>query len=229
MDAPTARRVSFADHARRAADGATPDDPETSGRAAVEATRLAPLQAIQVAFDQLHTAHAARLRGEPWPHTTPFADHAAGVMTHARRHAQTLAVAADAARSMIEDMSGQIQQTEDHMADEHPRLTPDGSPHPLEAGGYDPAADPQLPSNVSDVAALKEGKATRRQAEAIARADADAAAKEGADPGSRGPARAPILTPSRQQAGPQPQPPPQQQPQQQPPPPPPPTTRPDRR
>lgn len=176
MDAPNVRRVSFADHAGRAAAEALPDDPDRSGRDARAATQLAPLQAIQVAFDQVVGVAQARLRGEAWQQSGSYARHFADVLEHAGRHARVLAVAAEAARSMVADMTANLKLIEDHMSKKKhpdgPRLTPDGSPHPLEAGGYDPDADPQLPSNVSDVAALKEGKTTRKQSEAIAAGDA---------------------------------------------------------
>jgi hypothetical protein len=56
--------------------------------------------------------------------------------------------------------------------EDHPQLTTGGEPHPLEEGGYDANADPALPGNISDIEALKEGKQTRAQAEAIGAADA---------------------------------------------------------
>lgn len=55
--------------------------------------------------------------------------------------------------------------------EDHPHLTTSGDPHPLEEGGYDADSDPQLPGNISDIEALKEGKETRKQTEAIAKAD----------------------------------------------------------
>lgn len=175
LDAPNVRRVSFSDHVGRAAAESAPDDPAGAGAVAAQAVRLAPLHAIQVAFDQVVGVAQARLRGEAWQQSGTYALHFADVLGHAERHARVLAVAAEAARSMVADMTTNLSALEDHMSKHHPdgpRLTPDGSPHPLEAGGYDPDADPQLPSNVSDVAALKEGKTTRKQSEAIAAGDA---------------------------------------------------------
>lgn len=173
MERPEVRRIAFAELTRRAADGAFPEDGEQAAAVARAADGLTPLHRIQVAFDQVVSVAAAQRRGEPWPHNGTYSDHYADVMKHARRHADTLAVAADTADTMVGEMESQLKQLEESMADEKANnLTTDGSPHPLESGGYDADNDPQLPSNVSDIAALKEGKATRRQTEAVVAGDA---------------------------------------------------------
>jgi hypothetical protein len=179
---PEVRRVSYAEHAREAARREHPHDPDTAGAVAAEATRMAPLQDIQVAFDQLYARAQERRRGAPWEHSGPgYPQYAKDVIAHARRRASVLVVAADAAMSMVGRMTDQVRTQEDAMTDEandEPKpnvLTPSGAPHPLQAGGYDADADLQLPSNESDIAAGKAGHTTRAQAEAIGRGDAAAA------------------------------------------------------
>jgi hypothetical protein len=181
-EVPAVNRVSFAEHAQRAA--ATLVEPDRAGQVAVAATRLAPLQRIQTAFDQLAGHAEGRRRGEFGPYGHDFRGYVQAELDGARRHVEELACAHAAADSMFEEMTRQLQAQETAMAkkkdDDAPQLTTGGEPHPLQAGGYDPDADPQLPGNISDVEALKEGKMTRAQSEAVARADAEAA--EGREP-----------------------------------------------
>jgi hypothetical protein len=172
---PEVRRVSYDEHARAVARDIQPDDPDRAGRTAALAVRLEPLQRIQVAFDQLVAHAAGRRRGEAWDYAGPsFAHYAKDALAHAREHSDVLHCAAEAADTMIAHMSDQLTALEDAMDPnnpDRPSLTPDGSPHPLEAGGYDPNADPQLPGHESDVATGKAGQTTRAQADAIAAGD----------------------------------------------------------
>jgi hypothetical protein len=172
---PEVRRVSYDEHARAVARDIQPDDPDRAGRTAALAVRLEPLQRIQVAFDQLVAHAAGRRRGEAWDYAGPsFAHYARDALAHAREHSDVLHCAAEAADTMINHMSDQLTALEDAMDPnnpDRPSLTPDGSPHPLEAGGYDPNADPQLPGHESDVATGKAGQTTRAQADAIAAGD----------------------------------------------------------
>lgn len=174
---PEVRRVSYAEHAQKVA--ATLAPPDDAGRLAAEACRLEPLQRIQVTFDQLAGRAEARRRGEPWPYDHAYAGHVKAEMQGVQRHREVLQCAAAAADAMIDQMERQILDLETAMAKQKddetppPQLTPSGEPHPLQKGGYDPNADPQLPGNISDVEALKEGKTTRAQGEAIAASDAE--------------------------------------------------------
>ena len=182
-DLPEVRRVSFADHAAKAADLLV--KPDDAGRVAAAACRLEPLQRIQVAFDQLVNHAEGHRRGELGPYGHDFHGYAKAELEGAKRHVEVLAVASEAAIAMHKDMTAQLRTLEDAMSkkkDDEQKLTTDGSPHPLQEGGYDPAKDPQLPSNISDVEALKEGKTTHAQNEAIARADAEANGGEGKEP-----------------------------------------------
>ena len=172
---PSVHRVSYADHAAKAA--ALLVKPDDAGRVAAAACRLEPLQKIQVAFDQLVNHAEGHRRGEVGPFGLHFRQYAEAELDGAKRHLEVLAAASEAAISMHKEMTKQLKSLEDAMSkkrdDEGPKLTTDGSPHPLQEGGYDPAKDPQLPSNISDVEALKEGKTTHAQNEAIVRADAE--------------------------------------------------------
>lgn len=208
-DIPEIRRVSYAEHAEQAVAGHT--DPDMAGAIAREATRIDPLQRIQVAFDQLARQAEDQRKGVLWDASLPWPLHVRDTLEHARRYRDVLACAARAADSMIEQMSSQLSALEEAMSagnpNEAPRLTNTGEPHPLEQGGYDPQADPQKEANISDVEALKEGKTTRAQAEAIGRAaegeakDREPAPAEGATPPEPSPApAAPMPVPK---AGPQ--------------------------
>lgn len=175
-------RSSFHDHSARAAARAEPD-PDEAGRLTADARRLEPLHAIQIALDQLARKAEDRARGVPDPYGLSFAQHARDALIHARRLALVLRVAADAGAAMVAETLDQVHRLEADMArsrsprPEHtdetpPKLTESGAPHPLQEGGYDPDADPQLPS-VSDIEALKEGKTTHQQAEALAAHDVE--------------------------------------------------------
>jgi hypothetical protein len=180
---PPIGRVSFADNAQKAASELVAD-PDRVGQVAAEASRLLPLHRMQVAFDQLVGHAETRRAGGLGPYGHDYAGYVQAELDGANRHAEVLMVAATAAQAMMQEMTSQLQDLEVAMAkakdDKDPQLTPDGSPHPLQAGGYDPATDSALPSNISDIEALKEGKTTRAQNEAIAKADA--AGDEGAEP-----------------------------------------------
>jgi hypothetical protein len=177
---PEVRRVSYADHANDAAKAIVPDDPDRAGLAAREACRLEPLQKIQVEFDQLVGIADARRRGEPWQHSGDgYPGHVRSAFEYVNRLAAVLETAAKASRTMIDAMESRLSELEAAMkkkaksdAPDAPKLTASGEPHPLQEGGYDANADPQLPGYISDVEALKEGKTTRKQAEAIAASDA---------------------------------------------------------
>lgn len=179
---PRVDRVSYHDAVHAAAREIV-GDPDRDGQVANEAARLAPLHRIQVAFDQL-AAHADTHRaGGLGPYGHNFWGYARDELAAARRHAEVLKVAAVAAEVMLERKAGMLDALEAAMAKQRgddPKLTTTGEDHPLQQGGYDPAADPGLPSNISDVEALKEGKTTKAQAEALAKADA--AGDEGQEP-----------------------------------------------
>jgi hypothetical protein len=203
LDIPEIRRVSYAEHAEQAVAGHR--DPDLAGAIAREATRIDPLQRIQVAFDQLARQAEDQRKGVLWDASLPWPVHVRDTLEHARRYRDILACAARAADSMIEQMSSQLSVLEEAMSagnpNEAPRLTNTGEPHPLEQGGYDPQADPQKEANISDVEALKEGKTTRAQAEAIGRAAEDEAKDREPTPAEPPPASAaPMPVPK---AGPQ--------------------------
>lgn len=177
---PTVRRVNYTDHARAATDKALPGH-ENPGAVADAVTRLDPFQRMQTAADQLLSRSEAARRGEPFDFPGGFDRFAADVLSHIDGHAKVLEVAAAAARSFAGEVAAQTEglvtamndKRKEQAAKDGPQLTTDGSEHPLQQGGYDADADPQLPGNISDVEALKEGKATRAQAAAIAKADAE--------------------------------------------------------
>lgn len=199
MSLPEVNRVSYADHAKKAADLLVP--PDEAGRVASEACRLEPLQRIQVAFDQLANHAEGHRRGEIGAYGHHFRSYVQAELEGAKRHVEVLAVASEAAIAMHKEMSAQLKALEDAMTkkkDDEPKLTTDGGPHPLQEGGYDPDKDPQLPSNISDIEALKEGKTTHAQSEAIAKADAEdaedrepAKSDEPAEPAKDEPAKSP--------------------------------------
>jgi hypothetical protein len=183
---PEIRRLNYTEHAERAAPRSA-DDPGYAGAVAAQAVRLAPLQAIQVAFDQTQVRAEALARGEPWPYTGgSYREHADATLAHARRHRDILRTAADAADTLIAEFGKTLSSVQEpnmsgQNPDEGPQLTVGGEPHPLEQGGYDPNADPARPASESDVAALKAGHATPAQAEALAEADVRASEQRQAD------------------------------------------------
>jgi hypothetical protein len=182
MSEPIARAAA-ADHTAQAA--ATHEDPDFAGRVAAEAARLEPLARLQVALDQLAGQAEDRRRGLPWPFDTPYEGTVVQALAHAGYLRDILRCAATAADTMIEQLSQQVSDPGATMTvpnpNEGPRLTTTGEPHPLQEGGYDPAADPAKPGNISDIEALKEGKATPAQVEALAAADVAASEERKAE------------------------------------------------
>lgn len=178
---PTIRRVSFSDHLAKAT--AANRDRDAAGRVAAAAGQLPPLHAIQVATDQVVRKADDLAAGIPDPYGKGLGYHLDQTIGHIEHHRDVLRAAADAADAMIGDLKSQMTGLERHMSkkdqggdlpagarpedQQPPQLTTSGEPHPLVEAGYDPAADPQLPPNISDVEALKEGKATFKQTEAI--------------------------------------------------------------
>jgi hypothetical protein len=177
-------RASFVDHTRRAATAAHAN-PDHAGRTAAEAARLEPIQRIQLALDQLVRHAEDRRTGLPWPYDTPYRRTVEQTLEHAGHLRDVLRCAADAADSMIDHISQQVFTVEAPMSQDDPNkppvLTTTGEPHPLQQGGYDPAADPAKPGNISDIEALKEGKATPAQVEALAAADVAASEERKAE------------------------------------------------
>lgn len=172
---PEVKRLDYQSHIQNAAPE-DPADPGHRGAIAHEAARLRPLQEIQVNFDQVIQKAEARARGEPWPYGGSFEEHCAAALEHAQRRSEVLRCAADAADSIIAELKSTIVPGEPAMSTEDPNQGPQlttttGEPHPLQEGGYDANADPGLPSNISDVEAMKEGKTTRKEAEALGAAD----------------------------------------------------------
>lgn len=173
-DLPEVRRVSLTDHVRAATDAGRKDDPDRAALLLGAASQLKPLHAIQVAFDALARTATDLRAGVPDPYAKTLGYHAGEALRHVEYHRDVLKAGYEAAEAMIAEMKTQTSSLENAMAKqkpEHPKLTNDGSPHPLEEGGYDANSDPALPGNISDVEALKEGKQTRAQTEAIAQAD----------------------------------------------------------
>lgn len=172
---PEVVRVSYADHARNAADELV--SPEEAGRLAADACRLEPLQKIQVALDQIVGHAAAHRRGDPLAAGGDFHGYFTAEMAGLEHYRNVLLCAGEAAVDMIDEMRYRVNMLESAMSHEpdEPKLTVTGEPHPLEQGGYDPSADPQKSPETTDVESLKEGKTTTAQAEAIGRADAEKA------------------------------------------------------
>lgn len=178
---PNVKRIPFDERLRAAAPSKKGDETYGAGITR-DATRLEPLHAIQVAFDQLIRHSEDRTRGEPWQFSGTWKDYVADTLSHAIRHCDVLKTAASAAEAMISDIKTQTErlqaamskkQTEDEKdVAQHPTLTTTGEPHPLEVGGYDANSDPNKPVEESDVAALKAGHASPAQAEAIQKSDA---------------------------------------------------------
>lgn len=170
---PRVPRSDYTAHAMKAAAARLPHA-DDHGRTANEAVQLDPFRRIQVAQDQL-IGHADSVRrGEPFDFPGGFNAYAADALAHMDRHATTLEIAAAAARAQVDEITSHAKGLVHAMSkpkDEHPKLTTDGSPHPLEEGGYDANSDAGKPANMSDVGALKAGQASQAQAEAIAKAD----------------------------------------------------------
>jgi hypothetical protein len=171
------RRIDYAGHLERAAPRSE-DDPGRAGLLANEAARLVPLQRIQTAFDQTIVRADTVARGGAWEYTGGLREHVASTLEYVRRSLDVLRTAAAAAEAMIDDFTAILTPlTEENMSQDDPnkgpQLTTTGEPHPLQKGGYDPHTDPTLQGNISDIEALKEGKTTPAQAEALAAADTE--------------------------------------------------------
>lgn len=110
---PEIRRVSYADHAKKAADLLVP--PDDAGRVAAAACRLEPLQKIQVAFDQLVNHADGHRRGEPGPFGLHFTQYVEAELEGAKRHVEVLAAASEAAVSMHKAMTAQLKSLADAM------------------------------------------------------------------------------------------------------------------
>jgi hypothetical protein len=171
----------------------------------LEATKLDPLRRIQSRLNQVAAVLADYAR--PGPKSLPgdVRQFIRAERDYIARDVNSLAAAHAAAIHLYDHYSEQFATWEKAMdkkdekaraemakkdptnaggtpvEGDHPQLTTSGAPHPLEAGGYEANEDPQLPGNISDVEALKEGKTTRQQATAIAEGDAAAAEEKAAD------------------------------------------------
>jgi hypothetical protein len=167
----------------------------------LEATKLDPLRRVQSRLNQVAAALAEYAR--PGPKSLPgdVSTFIENEMEYIARDVNSLKAAHAAAQHLHDHYAKQFATWEKAMskgkstkgdgtdpnAGDHPQLTTSGAPHPLEAGGYEANEDPQLPGNISDVEALKEGKTTRQQATAIAEGDAAAAEEKAADDKARAP------------------------------------------
>jgi hypothetical protein len=152
-----------------------------------EAALIPAMQRMRVAFDQL-SGVASTDMATSGTVSEATQNHARQVMAPLERDRLILRAAHEAAESYFQEMNQKLDQSGgmrtmstgpndpnapkgDPNAPERPQppgpqLTDTGVPHPLQQGGYDPNADPQLPSNESDVGALKAGHGTRKMTEA---------------------------------------------------------------
>lgn len=104
-------RVGYHEAARSAVPAG--HDPDTAGRLALEAVRIAPLQRVQTSLDQLARNVEDGLRRE---HPRLDAGYVEDELAHARRLRDTLRAAADAADAMIRDVEGGIDRLKAAMA-----------------------------------------------------------------------------------------------------------------
>jgi hypothetical protein len=150
-----------------------------------EAALIPAMQRMRVAFDQL-SGVASTDMATSGTVSEATQNHARQVMAPLERDRLILRAAHEAAESYFQEMNQKLDQSggmkamsaqdpndpnKDPNAPERPQppgpqLTDTGVPHPLQQGGYDPNADAQLPSNESDVGALKAGHGTRKMTEA---------------------------------------------------------------